>query len=112
MKKILTAVIFSVVAFSGATFAVEAPSKPTATPAASHVTPARLITTNQQDVVVNINTADAEALTKLKGIGPKKAEAIVAWRKANGNFKSIEQLAEVKGIGAKMLEENRKNIRI
>lgn len=56
---------------------------------------------------VNINTADVQALTKLKGIGPKKAEAIVAWRSANGNFKTLDQLLEVKGIGPKILEANR-----
>jgi competence protein ComEA len=62
--------------------------------------------------VVNINTADIEELTKLKGIGEKKAEAILAWRKANGDFKSVDQLLEVKGIGEATLAANRKNIRI
>lgn len=61
---------------------------------------------------ININTADALELTKLKGVGPKKAEAIVAWRKANGEFKSVEQLLEVKGIGEATLMQNRENIRI
>lgn len=61
---------------------------------------------------ININTADALELTKLKGVGPKKAEAIVAWRKANGDFKSVEQLLEVKGIGEATLMQNRENIRI
>jgi competence protein ComEA len=61
---------------------------------------------------VNINTADVQELTKLKGIGEKKAEAIVAWRKENGNFKSVDELLEVKGIGEATLEINRKNIRI
>jgi competence protein ComEA len=62
--------------------------------------------------MININTADATSLTKLQGIGSKKAEAIVAWRKTNGNFKNIDQLLEVKGIGAKILEANRKMIQI
>jgi competence protein ComEA len=62
--------------------------------------------------LVNINTADAQALTQLKGIGVKKAEAIVAWREANGKFSSIEQLVEVKGIGSATLEANRKIISI
>lgn len=61
---------------------------------------------------VNINTADVQELTKLKGIGEKKAEAIVAWRKENGNFKSVDQLLEVKGIGEATLAANRENIRI
>jgi len=61
---------------------------------------------------ININTADAQELTKLKGIGEKKAEAIIAWRKENGNFKTVDQLLEVKGIGEATLAQNRENIRI
>lgn len=61
---------------------------------------------------VNINTADVAELTKLKGIGVKKAEAIVAWRTANGGFKSLDQLLDVKGIGEATLMANRENIRI
>ena len=55
---------------------------------------------------VNINTADAQALSKnIKGIGMKKAQAIVAYREANGEFKKIEDLKKVKGIGNKLLEK-------
>lgn len=54
---------------------------------------------------VNINTADKEQLIALPGIGPKTAEAIVAYRKENGNFKSLEELTKVKGIGDKTLEK-------
>lgn len=61
---------------------------------------------------ININTADVQELTRLKGIGEKKAEAIVSWRKENGNFKSADQLLEVKGIGEATLSANRENIRI
>ena len=56
---------------------------------------------------VNLNTASLEELTRLTGIGPKKAEAILAWRDANGRFERVEQLLEVKGIGPKILEANR-----
>jgi len=60
---------------------------------------------------VNINTADAGQISSmLTGIGVKKAQAIVEWREANGNFTHIEQLLEVKGIGAKILELNKPNI--
>jgi len=52
---------------------------------------------------VNINTADKEMLTQLPGIGPVIAEAILAYRKDNGNFKSIDELTKVKGIGEKTL---------
>ena len=56
---------------------------------------------------VNINTADAQALSKnIKGVGLKKAQAIVAYREKNGAFKKIEDLQKVKGIGAKLLEKN------
>jgi competence protein ComEA len=57
---------------------------------------------------VDINTADAATLAKaLKGIGPARAEAIVAWREANGPFKSPDDLALVQGIGERVVEENR-----
>lgn len=50
---------------------------------------------------VNINTATVKELTYLKGIGEKKAQAIVKYRKANGKFKTIADLTNVKGIGEK-----------
>ena len=60
---------------------------------------------------VNINTADAATLDRvLVGIGPSKAEAIVVYRKANGAFRSADQLASVKGIGLATIERNRDRI--
>jgi len=60
---------------------------------------------------VNVNTADAATLDRvLLNIGPSKAEAIVAHRKANGPFRSLEQLALVKGVGLKTVEKNRDRI--
>ena len=57
---------------------------------------------------VNVNTADAATIASaLNGVGEAKAEAIVAYREANGPFKSADQLAEVKGIGLKTVEKNR-----
>jgi len=53
---------------------------------------------------VNINTATAEGLTRLPGIGPKKAERIVEHRAANGWFESADDLDEVNGFGAKTVE--------
>ncbi len=60
---------------------------------------------------VNINKADAATIAKsLDGIGQSKADAIVAWRDANGPFKSADDLAQVKGIGKATLERNRASI--
>ena len=60
---------------------------------------------------VNINTADAATLDRvLVGVGPSKAEAIVAYRKQNGAFRSADQLVSVKGIGRATVEKNRERI--
>lgn len=62
----------------------------------------------QLPATVNINTADAETLQKgLSGIGKGKALAIVAYREANGEFTSVDELIEVKGIGKAILDKNR-----
>ena len=57
--------------------------------------------------VVNINTADNEALELLPGIGPARARAIIEYRKAQGPFKRVENLTEVSGIGELALERIR-----
>ncbi|HJR74200.1 MAG TPA: helix-hairpin-helix domain-containing protein [Luteimonas sp.] len=63
------------------------------------------------DEKVNINTADAATLDRvLLNIGASKAEAIVAYRKEHGAFKTADQLAQVKGIGLKTIEKNRDRI--
>lgn len=60
---------------------------------------------------VNVNTANARQIAdELTGVGLAKAQAIVAFREANGPFDNIAQLAQVKGIGLKLLERNRDNI--
>jgi competence protein ComEA len=60
---------------------------------------------------VNINTADAGALAQsLDGVGLAKAQAIVAWREANGSFESADQLTSVKGIGQSLVDRNREAI--
>ena len=62
---------------------------------------------------VNVNRADAAMLAdSLDGIGLAKAQAIVAWRTQHGAFKRAEDLAEVKGIGARTVERNRGFIRL
>ena len=61
---------------------------------------------------VNINTASKDELVALPGIGPAKAQAILDYRKANGPFKSVDDLRNVKGIGAKRLEKLRPDISV
>ncbi len=62
---------------------------------------------------VDINKADAATLAReLNGIGMSRAQAIVAYREKNGAFKSAEDLLKIKGIGAKVVETNRANIRL
>jgi len=64
------------------------------------------------DGKIDINTASVEELTQLNKIGPKTAERIVAYRSANGAFKSVEDLRNVKGVGDKILDLNRDRITI
>jgi competence protein ComEA len=54
---------------------------------------------------INLNRADAAALMRLKGIGAKTAEAILAWRRVHGPFRDIRDLLNIKGIGEKKLEK-------
>ena len=64
-------------------------------------------------VTININTADEATLQReLSGVGPVKARAIVAYRDANGDFASIDELLEVKGIGKVIFDRNRDKIAI
>jgi competence protein ComEA len=61
---------------------------------------------------VNINTADSKTLESLPGIGTAKAQAIIDYRTAHGNFKSIDDLKNVKGISDKILEQIRSLVEI
>ncbi|WP_416140519.1 ComEA family DNA-binding protein [Halomonas sp. HK25] len=54
----------------------------------------------QEVAPINVNTADAELLAELPGIGPAKAAAIIEDRNANGSYESAEDLTRVSGIGA------------
>ena len=62
---------------------------------------------------VNIITADATTLAReLKGVGETRAQAIVEHRTQHGPFRSIDELSLVKGIGPKVIEQNRANLRV
>lgn len=62
--------------------------------------------------ILNLNTATLAQLQLLPGIGPKMAERVITYRKANGGFKSIEQIMDVKGIGAKKFEKMKPFLKI
>ena len=64
----------------------------------------------QSSTTVNINTADLTELQQLPGVGPSKAQAIIAYREENGLFKSIEGLLEVSGFGEKTFEKLKDSI--
>ena len=59
---------------------------------------------------INLNKATVEELVQLKGIGQKYAQRIVDFREKNGPFKKTEDLMNVPGIGAKILEKNKDRI--
>ena len=62
---------------------------------------------------VDINSADAATLSKeLKGVGDTKAAAIVEYRRTHGAFKTLDDLALVKGIGQKLVDRNRADLRL
>jgi competence protein ComEA len=59
---------------------------------------------------ININTDSAKTLEQLEGVGPVKARAIVAYRKSDGGFESVDELKDVQGIGPATVEANRSRI--
>jgi competence protein ComEA len=105
LKSRLSSLLFAVIAsFSLAAVAAEPPKTESAKPAAVQVA---------QVAVVNLNTADVDTLQReLAGIGETKAKAIVAYREEHGNFASVDELLEVKGIGQATLEKNRDKLSV
>ena len=78
---------------------------------ASHAKATHAKASSKPMMKVDINSADASAIDQaLLNVGPSKAQAIVAYRKQHGAFKSADQLAEVKGIGLKTVDKNRDRI--
>jgi len=68
--------------------------------------------THQQVGKININKATAEQLKSIPGVGMKKAQAIIDYRSKNGNFSTIDDLVNVKGIGKKMMAKMKGSISI
>ena len=75
--------------------------------------PVMIVAPARREGTVNINTASPEDLTRhLKGVGPVKAKAIVGYREQYGPFRTVSELADVKGIGPKTVERLRPLIRL
>ena len=96
--------------FTGLSFSLSAAPNPSLSPvtelAATTLTGSTA--TDTKLAKIDLNSTDALTLQKeLNGIGRAKAEAIVAYREANGPFASVEELLEIKGIGNALLERNR-----
>lgn len=66
----------------------------------------------RDEATVNINRASEGELVSLNGIGSSKAQAIILYREMFGEFKTVDELAKVKGIGAKTLEKNRRRLSV
>jgi competence protein ComEA len=72
----------------------------------------KLETQARDQMTININQASESQLTSLHGIGSSKAQAIILYREMFGDFKTVDELAKVKGIGAKTVEKNRARLRV
>lgn len=97
--------------FTSLSFSLSA--APASTTAASEPVPVVAQVQAQEAPRLDINKADALTLQKgLNGIGKAKAEAIVAYREANGPFASVDELLEIKGIGNALLERNRDKVMV
>lgn len=115
VKLLLIAALFSLPGASA--LAVEKPSQVQkqvlSTPPKAVDTPASSKPQAEGEAKVNINQADAEEFASvMKGVGLKKAEAIVRYREQNGPFTEIEQLQEVPGIGPSIMERNRDRLKM
>jgi competence protein ComEA len=64
------------------------------------------------DTPVSLNTATAEQLDQLDGVGPATAQKILDWRKEHGGFSSVDQLKQISGIGPKRFETLRDSVRM
>jgi competence protein ComEA len=70
------------------------------------------VTQAREQYTVNINRASEGELVSLNGIGSSKAQAIILYREMFGDFKTVDELAKVKGIGAKTVEKNQRRLSV
>ena len=82
-----------------AAIALSAALSDTALSAQGRTTPTKTVATAAAPV--NLNTATAEQLATIPGVGPKTAERIIEYRQKNGGFKKVEDLMNVSGVGEK-----------
>lgn len=103
LVRVLT-LLFVFFGFGGAVIAAEAPA---------NSEPAKVVVQQASKGKIDINKADAAAFQDaMIGVGELKAKAIVEYREANGAFSSVDDLLQVKGIGAKTLEANRDRLSV
>ena len=86
------------------TVTLAVPAQMQTAPTAAATAAAETVPEETVSFPVNINTADADTLTALPGIGQVLAERIVAYRRQNGSFRAIEEITKVEGIGEKKAE--------
>jgi len=68
--------------------------------------------TKNEVAMVYLNSASLAQLITLKGIGPQKAQAIMVYREELGVFKSVNQITDLKGIGERILNDNKSRLRL
>jgi competence protein ComEA len=66
----------------------------------------------REQKIININRASEGELVSLNGIGSSKAQAIILYREMFGDFKTVDELTKVKGIGTKTVEKNRERLSV
>ena len=104
MKAPFIAILLTSAALSLPVHANTVPQKP---PLVNHATEIKTASNK-----LDLNKADVSQLTgSYKGIGKKRAEAIIAYRESHNGFKSLEELAQVKGFGQRFLDTNREKLK-
>ena len=86
------------------TVTLAVPAQMQTVPTAAATAPTQTVPEETVSFPVNINTADVDTLTALPGIGQVLAERILAYRQQNGSFRAIEEITKVEGIGEKKAE--------